>query len=677
MSDSCSATPKKSSFLPHIQGLRGVAILLVVLFHLMPSTCPCGYLGVDIFLVISGFFLIGKQLRAPLDFRFGTFVKAKVLRILHPVFATVLFALLIGIAVFPAALMLPANHLAGVVLLGFQNQYLQIATADYFSADTRVLPLMHLWYIGVLMQSYLLFGLLFLLWAKCRLGRKARIISLLLIGSLSLALQLYRLPAEWVGIFGNLYYCTLPRLWEFVLGGLLTLLPACRYKHLAGGAALLSLAGCVYLSFESYGSMPGIELLPEAPFLYVLSGALAGALLIYGGGSSLCTRILRALPLQAIGRVSFSLYLIHWPIICFAEYILCGQLSGYALPAAAALMALTTVGMWYLVEKRTFRLRSTLLLWLASGGVLGAIYATDGFRELLHCDINNIEPAPFYLEAVPAENALHQGLKGLEPQGYTRLREGKNPLHYVGCADKAPRFVIIGDSHAYNLSYGMDIIGKSRGWSGVFLSSYIVPFWGAEYAHSSLTHLRYTKEHAQALLRWLKAHPELHYVLIAQRWDYRMFAHHTWDSEEMIQGADAIEQAREAELRAMCRMLKEAGKEVIIFTDTPTITCPSPIATLSSHMMRHKEAPLPESLTCTRESYEKRNAAILRILAHLDEDKECIVLHREDVCFKDGVFKAYDGQHALMGDTHHLTPEGAVYSLRGVADRLHEIFNKP
>lgn len=668
----------KRPFFPHLQGLRGLAIVLIVLFHMLPGVWKNGYMGVDVFLVLSGYLLIGKQLQNDSSFDFYSFLRGKVLRIIPPVLVLIALSLLACIALFPAQEMLAAAKLTKAVLLGYGNQYLSERSADYFSANTRLLPIMHFWYIGVLLQSFLIFGGMFFLWNLCHIGKKVRIISLVALGALSFSFFTPGLLAPWGGYESAFYYCTVPRLWEFALGGLLVLLPVKKYVRVWGGAALAALIVVVVFSKMGlpsvFASLSGFGDTRN----YILMGAFAGALLVGAGNHSLCSLVLNCFPFQWLGRISYSLYLIHWPVICFIEYIRWQRLGYYTGAVVCVIVIVAAFLFWRMVESKKISLRNTVALWLLAGVGVTVILSTDGLSHFVHQEANQVKACSLKLEAYPLGGKLYDKTQGLVPdEVYRDLEHPEQLLHVIGSNQQRINFAVIGDSHANNLAHGLQLLSQQYSWNGVFMSAYIVPFWGAEYSwHIKCMVCR--REHQEALLRWLEQHSELHYVLIAQRWSVRFGPHMSWETGDYLCNEDIITTAREAQLRRFCEKLKNMGKEVIIFTDTPSIGCLSPGAAVRSHIMFSPSSPLPNSLFCTKEQYERSNGKILSILQRLESAGLCRVLHRETACFEHGVFPAYDADKNRLNysDADHFTPDGASAVLSSVANELQSILQQ-
>ena len=224
-------------FLLHVGGLRGLAILMVVFFHLCPQWFSNGFYGVDVFFVISGYLLFYGW-RDGVDFSFASFAKKKILRIYPSLCALILLA---GISVVPflydrlAALSFGKNSLYS--LLGFSNIYYIKAYSDYFAEDSNMNPLLHTWFLSVTIQMYLLWAVGATILRQAT--KRTQLIFLIFIASLSLVYSLsFSIQQIFIECFDYgwgqeaavSYYDPLGRIWQVLAGGLVCILPAVKSK---------------------------------------------------------------------------------------------------------------------------------------------------------------------------------------------------------------------------------------------------------------------------------------------------------------------------------------------------------------------------------------------------------------------------------------------------------------
>lgn len=640
--------------LTHIQGVRGILIILIVLFHLFPQYCPNGFLGVDVFFVISGYFLLGKQLADGSDFHLPSFIKNKCGRLLQPYFFTVFFSIIIGILIFPAADILQADELVKGTLLCMCNDTLQGMSSGYFAVQTRSYPLMHMWYMGVLLQCYLFFALLFTLWQLFRVpGRFRLLLSVIIcLGSFIFAHQ--GLYGDWWQNPVNTYYLTTARIWEFVLGGILYRLPPviCNKSNII---ALTAIGALILLSFIPI----------ENSYQYVGIGAVIGALIIRYGAVGITNNILSTKIFICLGSISFSLYLVHWPLICFAEYIFCNQVPLWGYFVLIIIIFIFAILAYHTIEKPRFSLWLIAILWVTMFGLQTLTLRTRGFHNLLHQRINTqfqelrLSPQP----AVAPDNSLLTGSDGIAPNQSSPQEKKGFLLLNVGDLSQPVSFVIMGDSHAGDVTKALHYKGCESGWHGVFLNSYVVPFWNADYRKEGLPTAPgnfFNENKAVHIISWLRAHPELKYVIIAQYWRYRFVPHVSWQGQNIEQN---IIKERLNELRAFCEQIKLTGKEIIIFTDTPEISETNPRRVARSYAMYSMLPQLPQGMCYTQKEYSNTDGYFNSMLESLQDEGLCTVIHREDAFFENPACSALRNGKSIFRDSHHLTIQGSLLSI--------------
>jgi peptidoglycan/LPS O-acetylase OafA/YrhL len=304
---------------PDLEGLRGVAILLVLLFHAQLIGVTGGYIGVDVFFVLSGFLITGLLLReadASRTINLAAFYARRVRRILPAAFVV------LGVTLAAAALIVSPLDLpdvagdAAAAAASVGNIRFAIAATDYFSADRLPSPLLHYWSLGVEEQFYLLWpGLLIVGMRLTRLAPSRAVVLLLvpvvavsfvasyLVTAVSQPLAFYLLPT---------------RAWQLALGGLLAALAptiARAPRHvlkLGGWTGLLAVVGAAFV-FSPTTEYPGLAALVPS-----LGSA---AIIVSAAVAEAGPMPLRWRPLRFLGMISFSLYLVHWPVFILARNV--------------------------------------------------------------------------------------------------------------------------------------------------------------------------------------------------------------------------------------------------------------------------------------------------------------------------------------------------------------------
>ncbi len=302
------------SYFAPVDGLRAVAVLSVVIFHWKARVLPGGFVGVDVFFVISGFLIIGQILDGLKQgsFRFGDFWSRRALRILPPY----LLVIVVCLAVAPHILVLPDEHTAFAREVGwsaiFAINHLFLSQEGYFNALADTKPLLHLWSLAVEEQFYIAAPLV--LYALWKLPRAAACLVASLLFIASLAACVHFTAAEQNAAF----YLMPLRAWEFIAGGAIVLaLPyATRLNRLTleaiGAAGLLAILIAV-VTFKK--SMPFPSYLAVLPVF----GAAAVIFAVVASPRILVARLLSWSPVVLIGLVSYSWYLWHWPFLTFGR----------------------------------------------------------------------------------------------------------------------------------------------------------------------------------------------------------------------------------------------------------------------------------------------------------------------------------------------------------------------
>jgi peptidoglycan/LPS O-acetylase OafA/YrhL len=303
-SDAVQPDADGRGFRPDIQGLRALAVTLVLIYHLYPSLIPGGYVGVDVFFVISGYLITGHLWRG-----FQRDGRVRLLdfwgrraRRLVPAAALVLVVTWIA-----SRYVLPPSRLSNTAVqirasaLYYQNWQLAHEAVDYLTSSSPATPVQHFWSLSVEEQFYLVWPLLFVVAAVA--GRRHRRVVLaalvVTLTAVSLAYSVYETRVDPAAA----YFVTTARMWELGAGGLLAMLPG----RVFSGWGWLGWAGLAAVLASAF-VLRGTSAFPGALALVPVGGTV---LLIASGPS----RPMSSRPLVFLGGISYSLYLWHWPVI--------------------------------------------------------------------------------------------------------------------------------------------------------------------------------------------------------------------------------------------------------------------------------------------------------------------------------------------------------------------------
>lgn len=332
-------TSTAAAFRGDVNGLRSFAIIPVVLMHAGLSTVPGGFVGVDVFFVISGFLITGHLFREAESGRLNVLAFwARRLRRLYPTLALVVVATMGLALVIMSPLELPSLAVeAGATMLSVSNLLFAREATDYFGHDVQQSPLLHTWSLGVEEQFYVILPLVII--AMLKLGdrnRRVRLIRFLAVGAaLSFATSLVA-----TSLFPFWSFYSLPtRVWEFAIGGLIALgAERLRIIALVKNAIVWLGMGLILLSvltITSSSPFPGsIALVPViGTGLVIVGGTQEGT-----GSKLLATR-----PLQWIGTRSYAWYLWHWPLMVFGRIVFDSDSVWLGLGAGALSLLLAAI----------------------------------------------------------------------------------------------------------------------------------------------------------------------------------------------------------------------------------------------------------------------------------------------------------------------------------------------
>ncbi len=641
---------------PEIDGLRAVAVLAVILFHAGLTALSGGFMGVDVFFVISGYLITSILLKDMKEGKFSivAFYERRARRILPALLFVISVTIVASYFILPPDLFKSMARSAVAAILSFSN-ILFWREADYFNAAGELKPLLHTWSLGLEEQFYIFFPpILFIVW---KYFRKYVGVSLGIGFVISLLLAEYMLLKGHVT--GNFYLLPM-RGWELLAGAYVA------YRETKGNSALSdkgkSALAVLGLSMI-LASMCALDKTTPHPGLFTLLPVIGTALVIHYGSTGAVKLVLSQGILVGIGVISYSLYLWHQPVFSlFRSYSLDapGSLQYAILIGVSLVLAVFS----YKYIETPFRNRerfSCKFIWWFSGifsclllVVAGSIYLKDGF------------PQRFSSEYAPIFKAKLSRSEDLLAVGGRHCRDRSfEDSCVIGDTSKKPDWALVGDSHAGTIGVSLDNALKDKERSGLFLVQAGCPYIPQSQALDRKVSCRnFTKKAQEKLLN-----SDIHNIILMSR--YVGNYHRTvFDNQEggveaggglwdEIGDQDSVTMKAEIlkSYVASVQELLDAGKNVYLVYPVPEVGWNVPNE-IFKKLKRHQEA----SITTSEAVYQERSKEVVAAFDSIGKRKNLKRVYPDRIlCGGDAQGRCVTELNGdiLYFDDDHLTVEGA------------------
>ena len=644
-----------------IDGLRAIAVVPVVLFHVGFTLFSGGFVGVDVFFVISGYLITQLLLN---DIRRGTFsisgfYERRIRRIFPALFAVIAASALAAWFIFmPGELAYFARSAAAAAL--FSSNILFFSESGYFDAEAHLKPLLHTWSLAVEEQFYIVFPLLLF-----GVSRRAWPIARVLVGLwlVSFALSLY---AQQTAPLFNFYWAP-PRFWELLTGavlaaGIVPVLSTVASRWLIrAGLGLIAISVFVY---DENTAFPGLT---------ALVPCLGAAFVIHGGSAPAATmRLLSAGPVVQIGLMSYSLYLWHWPVIVFTRYVNEGQISLVAAITIVVVSFAFAYVSWRWIE-RPFRGKGAMLnrrgLFMGALLLIATTVIVGVTVSFLHGLPTRLPIAAQSLYAARDDRSVCSSPKYFVPADEEVPRAGMElrELCSVGATDEqrafkgALDFVVWGDSHAAAMAPAIDKIAREHGRTGSLLGrGSCPPLLDFDTGASNRNKIKNCMLYNAAALRFI-ADKQVAVVFLVARWP--KYVHHSeygnegifFDPNDAIMLDDFSAELAHS-LGVTLSAISKAGAKAVIVMDVPEMGYDVPHALAKASMTGDARAIVPE-----RQAVRRRQALAVSVLTAAAKQYDAKFIDPTERICDATVCRVRAGNIVLYADEDHLTKSGAEY----------------
>jgi len=509
-----------------IDGLRAIAVLSVVLYHARLTFIPGGFVGVDIFFVISGFLITSILYRemADRDFAISAFYERRVRRLLPALFAVIIVSGIVSWFVLLPDALKDFGESAVWTMLFVSNVFFWLRTGDYFNAPAETKPLLHTWSLGVEEQFYIFFPI-FLLIVMRLFHRRAFAPTIIATFLVSFAVSIWAVRHTPVAAF----YLAPSRAWELMLGAILALpiVPELKHEKLQELASAIGLVLIVLSVGLITSSTP-------FPGLTAMVPCLGAALIIYanGSGSTWTGRWLAMRPVVFVGLISYSLYLVHWPVFVFYKYVKVSPLTATDTAICLAASLGLAVLSWRYVE-RPFRKRS--LGWTR---VQIFSYAATGMLFIALAGGSAV-----WLKGMPGrlpENvvSLLDLNVGDRRVCHDALRLSQDELCVRGAEGQSPTFILVGDSHAGAMAPALFKAAEHVGHAGF---QFTQPGYNPSIGYVKWGEPEKFRVLNRRLVAFLTAHEEVRQVFVVVYWFQAVEGNRYISSDgDLVSGKEAV-----------------------------------------------------------------------------------------------------------------------------------------
>ncbi len=646
----------KQTYREDIDGLRAIAVLAVILNHAKIPGFPGGYIGVDVFFVISGF-LITKIIVREIEenqFSFIKFYERRIRRIIPALSVMLAFVLVAGFVMFDINRLqsLAKSVIAAILFYANINFW---SEAGYFDAPSQLKPLLHTWSLAVEEQFYIFFPIILILATRYTNKHKSMILFFIFVCSLGAAA--YQVSQNQVTAF----YLAQFRIWELIIGSLLAIhidniLLSPKISNSLSILGMVLIVSPIFF-YSEHTSFPGLTALPSV---------FGTVFVIYGNTRNygIIKKALEIPFLTFFGKISYSLYLWHWPLLVFTKYYLITPPTLIENLYVLSLIFFTSILSWKFIET-PFRSKSFLntkgiyrfavivfaILMIPSG----IFYIFDGFLNvsgIVGKTTSNLNDKQWSFEECDVN--LYDA-------------PAEIPICVLGEKSQETTFMIWGDSHAPTFGKGVQKSAEENAVSGILTYNKACP---------PLLDIKVDPQHGDIscdtynnmVIQYLRNHPEIESVILASRLTIYLEGT-TYKQEEGInpklfdlkigfEGQPTQEVIFREGLERTLSALQSMGKKVYIIVPLPEIGYDVPSA---NYIAQRTGRNLNEIIAPSLREYLERTEKTRSVLSFSQENYGAHLIEPWKGLCASSVCKVSIDGNPLYKDDDHLSVFGSEY----------------
>jgi peptidoglycan/LPS O-acetylase OafA/YrhL len=640
----------KSSYRSDIDGLRALAVLLVVIFHAGFDFIPGGYIGVDVFFVISGFLITG-IIKADLinnRFSFSNFYKRRIKRLMPALFLVLLITSIMAFFILLPQDFSSYGRSVVAVVLSLSNVYFWRENGGYFDGNVQEVPLLHTWSLSVEEQFYLVWPLCMVLTAKY-LNKKSFLWGLLVITFIGIWFS------QWVSdiTFGAAYYLLPTRAFELLMGALLALswnrIPILSISLMN----ILSLLGITLI----IGSAVSLDESSSFPGYNAAIPALGAVILLYTGRlkNSFVNKALSLSPIVFIGLISYSLYLWHWPLVVFIRYMGIEFTTGLSSLIVIVSIILGWLS-WKYVETpfRTSKhtefkpiIKNYYLLPASLTIILGfGITISYGIPGRFSPDVIEMEKAVASKPAI-LRKGCHSPSRLSQTKPSVECQLGNENNHRL-------KALLIGDSHANHLTGFMGELAKNANISLIdYTLDECIPIFDLNWGHN-LHYSKICRERNEITQHYI-TNNTFDYVLLAGYWPTINGFSYVFDNDSNPINKEIFLEIFIEKLSTTIEYIESTGAKVVLVKDVAPNGHTSPKCEIKRILFN-------KDLTCNieKKKVNNRDDMINEVFSNLSKEyPNLLVLDPKVAMCDDNYCYSFLDKTPLFLDDSHLNEKGS------------------